>query len=163
MESLGLAVGQVWSLAASGELRSVPGSWPPRFHRADVVSYAERTGAGKQVSLPEGPRPPDEDPAGRDSWLELTAGSSGTLSVSDAAALMVISPAALLRSISNGDLKAVGSPPRLRHRDLADFVERCRIKPGQLGHLDANADRRAADRDPPLTTAGRPDRRYGRR
>ncbi len=160
---LSLAVPKVWSLAASGKLRSARGVWPLRFRRADVESYAAQGSAGRPAP-PEGPRASGSHAVGRHRPSAPGGGGSReTLSVTEAAALLGVGQASLRRYISNGDLGLVGSPPRLRRRDLYALIERCRIEPGQLTHLDPNARRRAADREPPLTQNGNPDRRYGRR
>ncbi|MDQ1443870.1 MAG: Helix-turn-helix domain [Acidimicrobiaceae bacterium] len=159
---LGLSVPQVWSLAASGELRSVHGSWPPKFRRVDVESHAS---PGRRVrrSGPESPRKYVTLPAGRQSSSVPGAVVPEVLSVEEAAALLGVSPTSLRQYVRNGDLATVGSPPRVSRHDLNAFVERCRITPGQLTHLDPNVRRRSGAQEPPLTQSGRPDRRYGRR
>ena len=65
--------------------------------------------------------------------------------------------------ISAGQLPALCCPVRIRRQDLDACLDRCRIKPGDLAHLDANPDRRGGRRQAPLTRRGTPDRRYGRR
>jgi excisionase family DNA binding protein len=62
-----------------------------------------------------------------------------------------------------GDLPALQFPVRIRRRDVHACLERCRIKPGDLAHLDPNRARRAGDVEPPVAASGRPDRRFGRR
>ena len=72
---------------------------------------------------------------------------------------------AILGLIARGDVPAAGWPQRIRPRDLDEYVARCRIKPGELSHLDANAGRRPprGNLDAPLTKRGVLDRRFGRR
>ena len=65
--------------------------------------------------------------------------------------------------ISAGQLPALCFPVRIRRQDLGGCLERCRIKPGDLAHLDANPDRRGGRRQAPVTPRGAPDRLYGRR
>ncbi len=80
-----------------------------------------------------------------------------------AARLLGVGQQALHGFLGRGELVAVGSPPRIRRRDLDALVESCRIKPGELSHMDPNVGKRASERPIPLTRAGVPDRRYGRR
>lgn len=157
-QELGLAADRVWSLAAAGVLRSVPKSWPPRVWVSSVESFASATAEHRPD--PDGPRQPGGD---RSPVAPNRGGVTPPLSVEAAARLVGLRPAILRRSIANGELPAVGSPPRLQRSDLDAYLDRCRIKPGELSHLDANAKRRAPPREPPLTRDGRPDRRYGRR
>jgi hypothetical protein len=65
--------------------------------------------------------------------------------------------------VRNGQLTALLFPVRIRRRDLEGCLERCRIRPGDLAHLDPNAGRRGGLREAPLTRRGTPDRRFGRR
>ncbi len=70
----------------------------------------------------------------------------------------------LYRLIHEGKLLAARDPLRVRRTDLTACIEKSRIRPGQLAHLDANVGRRPRPDDPvPLTTTGSPDRRYRRR
>jgi hypothetical protein len=65
--------------------------------------------------------------------------------------------------ISAGQLPALCFPVRIRRQDLDGCLDRCRIKPCDLAHLDANPDRRGGRRQAPVTQRATPDRRYGRR
>jgi hypothetical protein len=91
---LGLSVPQVWSLAASGGLRSVHGSWPPKFRRVDVESHAS---PGRRVrrSGPESPRKYVTLPAARQSSSVPDGVVPEVLSVEEAAALLGVSPTSL--------------------------------------------------------------------
>lgn len=82
----------------------------------------------------------------------------------EAAAAYLGLPARLVYAMVNaGQVPAVRFPLRIRRQDLENCLERCRIKPGELAHLDPNATRRGGSREPPLTARGTPDRRFGRR
>ena len=87
----------------------------------------------------------------------------------------------MARRRGRGCLPGPSDPPGLRHGERRpksrrcgsrcgfdvgtwrNCLERCRIRPGELAHLDANATRRGGSREPPLTARGTPDRRFGRR
>jgi excisionase family DNA binding protein len=64
------------------------------------------------------------------------------------------------RLIQDGHLDAVSCPDRIRRRALDEFLERCRIKPGDLPYASRLKGR---GQEPPLTAKGLPDRRYGPR
>jgi hypothetical protein len=66
--------------------------------------------------------------------------------------------------VTDGKLRAARFPVRVRRDDLDRCLESCRIKPGELGHLDPNARQRPPPGvRGPITKQGVPDRRYGRR
>jgi excisionase family DNA binding protein len=91
-------------------------------------------------------------------------GAEEWLDAESAARYLGLKPATIYRLIVEGQLEGRRFPVRLRREDLDACLERCRIKPGQLAHLDGNAARRAhGDRTPPMPGKGVPDRRYGRR
>ena len=82
----------------------------------------------------------------------------------EAAAAYLGLPTRLVYAMVNaGQVPALRFPLRIRRRDLENCLERCRIRPGELAHLDPNATRRGGSRVPPLTARGTPDRRFGRR
>ena len=154
-----MAIEEVWRLSASGELRSAPGHWPPRFRGADVEAFASRpgqvlprAGSRRQGVTRKRPSAPGLRADGADQAMTLAA----------AARLLGVGRQALQGFLARGELMAVGSPPRIRRRDLDAFVERCQIKPVELDHMDPNVGRRA-NGGARLTRAGLPDRRYGRR
>ncbi|MFN2505050.1 MAG: helix-turn-helix domain-containing protein [Acidimicrobiales bacterium] len=82
----------------------------------------------------------------------------------EAAARHLGLPTGFIYAMVNADqLPALRFPVRIRRHDLAGCLERCKIKPGDLAHLDPNGDRRGGNRKAPLTSRGTPDRRFGRR
>lgn len=83
--------------------------------------------------------------------------------VEAAARYLAFHPETIYRMIREGRLPALRHPVRIRREDLDACLERCRIKPGELAHLNpfAGGDHLAAERG--VTKAGRPDRRYGPR
>ena len=94
--------------------------------------------------------PPVAEPA---EWLDVEA----------TARYLDVHPNTIYRMIRDGRLPALRSPVRLRREDLDACLDRCRIRPGELAHLNAYAtgDHLAAERA--VTKAGTPDRRYGPR
>ena len=88
-------------------------------------------------------------------WLEVDA----------AARYLSVPRAVIYRLIDDGMLPARRSPTLIRPRDLDDCVERCRIRPSQLAHLNQYAGHKQVRRQPQprLTAKGVPDRRYGPR
>ncbi len=84
--------------------------------------------------------------------------------VETAARALGLAPNVMRRVMVTGEFEVRDLPLSIRRSDLALYLERCRIRPGALAHLDPNAGRRAdPNRPAPLTRTGRPDRRYGRR
>lgn len=85
------------------------------------------------------------------------------LDVEAAARHLGFGPNTIRRLIRDGQLPALGRPVRVRRGDLDACVERSRIKPGQLAHMNdyATGEHLAAERA--VTKAGRADRRYGPR
>ena len=82
----------------------------------------------------------------------------------EAAAAHLGLPARLVYAMVNaGQVPALRFPLRIRRQDLENCLERCRIRPGELAHLDPNATRRGGSREPALTARDTPDRRFGRR
>jgi len=129
-QRLRLAADRVWRLATSGELQPVPGTWPPRFRDQEVEACAGRMAYEAGCRSRNGrlaqdktrqPRPQPRAP-GDDQALTLTK----------AATLLGVGEQALRAFIASGELATVGSPPRIRRRDLDAYVERCRIQPGEL-------------------------------
>ena len=63
----------------------------------------------------------------------------------EAAAAYLGLPTRLVYAMVNaGQVPALRFPLRIRRQDLDNCLERCRIRPGELAHLDANATRRGA-------------------
>lgn len=64
------------------------------------------------------------------------------LSTADAAGYLGITTRTLYRLVDEGELIAyrVGRVIRLQQRDVDDFIERCRIQPGELRHLYPSPD-----------------------
>jgi len=85
------------------------------------------------------------------------------LSVDEAARYLNLPNRTIRRRISAGDFKAVGSPVRIRRQDLDDYIDQCRIKPGELVHLNDYPGGAARPGEPPITRKGLPDRRFGPR
>jgi len=85
------------------------------------------------------------------------------LDVEAAARYLAFHPNTIYRMIREGRLAACRSPVGIRREDLDPCRERCRIKPGELAHLNAYAAGAHLAAEPAVTKAGRPDRRYGPR
>ncbi len=68
----------------------------------------------------------------------------------------------IYQMVRDGRLPALRFPVRIRREDLDTCLERCRIKPGELSHLNQYA-RRGAETPQRVTAKGQPDRRYGSR
>ncbi len=85
------------------------------------------------------------------------------LDVQEAARLLHVHPNTIYRLIREARLPALRFPVRIRREDLDGVIEQCRIKPGELGHLNAYAS--GAHLAPAVLTTkeGRPDRRFGPR
>jgi excisionase family DNA binding protein len=118
-----------------------------------VVRCMERDGgAGGARSLDLGSvhLPPVAEQA---EWLDVEA----------AARYLALHPSMIYRMIHEGRLAASRSPVRIRREDLDACLERCRIKPGDLAHMNAFAGGAHLAAERAVTKAGRPDRRYGRR
>ncbi len=86
------------------------------------------------------------------------------LDIDEAAHYLNLPNRTIRRRIAAGEFEAVGSPARIRRQELDDFIERSRIKPGALAHL-LNEYPAGASRfgEVPITSKGRPDRRFGPR
>lgn len=85
------------------------------------------------------------------------------LDVGAAARHLGVNPDAIYRMIRMGHLTALRFPIRIRREDLDACLERCRIKPGDLAHLNVYAAGAHLAAERAVTKAGRPDRRYGPR
>lgn len=89
-----------------------------------------------------------------DEWIDLES----------AAHFLGLTPKLMRTVVVEKQLEVRRFPLRIRQSDLQGCLERCRVQPGALAHLDSNATRRADPHRPvPLTRKGRPDRRYGPR
>ncbi len=91
------------------------------------------------------------------------AGDEEWLDIDEAARYVNLPNRTIRRRISAGDFEAVGSPARIRRDNLDDFIDRSRIKPGELVHLNAYPDGQHRAGIAPFTSKGRPDRRFGPR
>lgn len=69
----------------------------------------------------------------------------------------------IYQMVRDGRLPALRFPVRIRRQDLDTCLERCRIQPGELAHLNQYAGRTNVPADPVTTRRGTPDRRYGPR
>jgi excisionase family DNA binding protein len=69
----------------------------------------------------------------------------------------------IYQMVRDGRLPALRFPVRIRQEDLDACLERCRIKPGELRHLNAYASGTHPAGEPPITRRGTPDRRFGPR
>ena len=85
------------------------------------------------------------------------------LDVEAAARYLDFHPNTIYRMIREGRLAALRSPVRIRREDLEACVEGCRIKAGELTHLNAYAAGAHLAPERGVTKAGRPDRRFGPR
>ncbi|MCA1676440.1 MAG: helix-turn-helix domain-containing protein, partial [Actinobacteria bacterium] len=56
-----------------------------------------------------------------------------------AAAYLNLSPKTIYRLIHDGVLPAVRFPVRVRRDDLDALLDRCRVRPGELAHLNQYA------------------------
>ena len=81
----------------------------------------------------------------------------------EAARYLAFHPNTVYRMIREGKLPALRFPVRIRRQDLDTVIERCRIKPGELAHLNQYAKRGHLSSVRSTTKAGVPDRRYGPR
>lgn len=81
--------------------------------------------------------------AGGDEWMDAEA----------AAKHLDFHVNTIYQMIRDGRLPALRFPVRIRREDLDTLLDRCRIKPGELAHLNAYAkgDQRSQERS---TTAG---------
>jgi len=76
--------------------------------------------------LPSGP-PSTSRSDGDAEWLDVEEG----------ARYLNMPNRTIRRGIADSEFEAVGSPARIRRDDLDDFIDRSRIKPGELVHLNA--------------------------
>jgi len=60
----------------------------------------------------------------------------GWLRVDEAARYLNLPNRTIRRRVAEGICEAVGSPARVRRRDLDVYVAQCRIRPGELAHLN---------------------------
>jgi excisionase family DNA binding protein len=90
---------------------------------------------------------------GEAEWLDAEA----------AASYLDLHPNTIYRMIRDGRLPAMRFPVRIRREDLDDCLERCRIKPGELAHLNQYARGEHLSAERLMTKAGNPDRRFGPR
>jgi excisionase family DNA binding protein len=91
--------------------------------------------------------------AGGDEWLDAEA----------AARYLGFHVNTIYQMVRDGRLPALRFPVRIRPEDLDTCLERCRIKPGELRHLNAYASGAHLSGEPPITRRGAPDRRFGPR
>jgi len=85
-----------------------------------------------------------------DEWLDPEA----------AARYLSLREITICRLIKEGELDGVGLPVRVRRQALDAYLERCRIKPGDLPYASQSTGR---GEPPPTTKGGHLDRRYGPR
>jgi excisionase family DNA binding protein len=67
------------------------------------------------------------------------AGDAEWLDAEAAARYLNLHPNTIYQMIRDGRLPAMRFPVRIRREDLDDCLERCRIKPGELAHLNQSA------------------------
>lgn len=84
------------------------------------------------------------------------------LDAEDVAGYLRVPVATVRALVHGGQLECQHFPIRVRLRDLERFVEKSRIKPSDLAHLDPYADY-VPYRQPRKTKRGEVDRRYGPR
>ncbi len=85
------------------------------------------------------------------------------MDVEAAARYLNFHPNTIYRMVRDGQLPALRFPVRIRREDLETCLERCRILPGELAHLNPYARSRHTAPVAPVTRSGTPDRRYGPR
>lgn len=113
---------------------------------ATLASTSQRAGRGHQ-SPPTVPSAPVAEEEGLD--VEAAAAYLGL-------------PARLVYAMVNaGQVPALRFPLQIRRQDLENCLERCRIRRGELAHLDLNATRRGGSRT--ITARDTPDRLFDRR
>jgi len=87
----------------------------------------------------------------------------GWLSAEEAGRYLNLPASTIYLLIRDGQLNARLSPVRVCRADLDACLERCRIRAGQVAHLNQYADGASRPGDPPITRTGQPDRRFGPR
>jgi excisionase family DNA binding protein len=95
--------------------------------------------------------------------LEPVTGEAEWLDVEAAARFLHFHPNTVYRMVRDGRLPALRFPVRIHRMDLETCLERCRIKPGELAHLNQYARRTHLAPVTGVTRSGAPDRRYGPR
>ena len=91
--------------------------------------------------------------AERDEWLTAQEGAS----------YVRLPLNTIYQMVRDGRLPALRFPVRIQRQHLDTLLERCRIKPGELAHLNAYAKGVLLAPEPLITRAGTPDRRFGPR
>lgn len=141
----------------------MPGPWGPGSLRCPAVSPRafDRGGSGLDhasiaAAAGGGHQSPTTVPSravAEEEWLDAEA----------AAAYLRLPTRLVYAMVNAGQVPGLRFPLRIRRQDLENCLDRCRIRPGDLAHLDANATKRGGGRKAPLTARGTPDRRFGRR
>lgn len=108
----------------------------------DHATMSSATGGGPKLA-PTVPSPA----VAEEEWLDPEG----------AAAYLGLPTRLVYAMVNAGQIPAWRFPLRIRRQDLENCLERCRIKPGDLAHLDPNATRRGGGRKAPLTARGTPD------
>lgn len=85
------------------------------------------------------------------------------MDVEAAARYLNFHPNTIYQIVRDGRLPALRFPVRIRQRDVDTCLERCRIKPGDLAHLNPYVRQRQSAPQPAVTKRGAPDRRFGPR
>jgi excisionase family DNA binding protein len=78
--------------------------------------------------------------AEQNEWIDVEA----------TARLIDLHPNTIYRLVREGRLTALKFPVRIRRQDLDDLLDRCRIKPGELAHLNAYAKAQCSGQGPVL-------------
>lgn len=81
----------------------------------------------------------------------------------EAARHLNLKPHVIYRLVHEGVIPARRFPVQIRRRDLDVVLERCRIKPGELAHLNPYAGGAHLSLGRSVTRRGKPDRRFGPR
>ena len=145
-------VGRLMSLGCWAKTPGCPSAAPTGCRWNGGAGRAERTthwSLAVQVGTGYAPRPVDRDVE----WLDVEA----------AARYLNFHPNTVYRMVREGKLAALRFPVRIRCEDLDSCLEQCRIRPGQLAHLNVYARGTHQGGSPVLTKRGTPDRRYGPR
>ena len=95
--------------------------------------------------------------------LRLVAEEAEWMDVEAAARYLDFHANTIYRLVREGRLPALRFPVRIRREDLDACLERCRIKPGELAHLNQYARGTQLSGRTSITKAGTPDRRFGPR
>lgn len=143
-KELGVTIRTLYRMLNSGELPSYKIGRVIRIKRADVNAFREQSRV-MPADLAPSSAPAEHGGPAIDSIAETSAGEEW-LSVPQVAEVLGLEAATVRALIERGDLVADFTLPyprpgsrrrsiRVRRKDLKAFIERSRVRPGQLAHL----------------------------